>query len=69
MTRFLPSAFFAFGAVALGLCAGTQVRCIAEADNARAAAPAAAPLVFFAGTSAALVAVAVASASDAITRR
>ena len=69
MSRFLPPAFFAFGAVALGLCASTQARYIAQADNARAAAPAAAPLVFFAGTSAALVAVAVASASDVIARR
>jgi len=69
MTRYLPSAFFAVGAVALGLCAGDQIRYISEADSARAAAPAAAPLVFFAGTSAALVAVAVASASDAIARR
>ena len=69
MSRFIPSAFFAFGAVALGLYASTQARYIAQADNARAAAPAAAPLVFFAGTSAALVAVAVASASDAIARR
>jgi hypothetical protein len=69
MTRFLPASFFAAGAIALGLCASTQARYIAEADSARAAAPAAAPLVFFAGTSAALVAVAVASASDAITRR
>ena len=69
MARFFPASFFAFGAVALGLCASTQARYIAQADNARAAAPAAAPLVFFAGTSAALVAVAVASASDAIARR
>ena len=69
MSRFLPPAFFAFGAVALGLCASTQARYIAEADSARAAAPAAAPLVFFAGTPAALPAVAVPSASDAIARR
>jgi len=69
MTKFLKPAFFAFGAIALGLCASTQARYIAEADSARAAAPAAAPLVFFAGTSAALVAAAVASASDVIARR
>ena len=69
MTRFLPPAFFAFGAVALGLCASTQARYISEADSARAAAPAAAPLVFFAGTSAALLVVAAGSASDAIARR
>jgi len=69
MIRFLPASLFAAGAIALGICAGDQGRFILEAPSARAAAPAAAPLVFFAGTSAALVAVAVASASDAIARR
>ena len=64
MTRFLPAAFFLTGAVALGLCASTQARYIAEADSARAAAPAAAPFVFFAGTSLALLTISAASAAD-----
>ena len=64
MSRFIPSALFAFGAVALGLCASTQARYITEADNARAAAPAAAPFVFFAGTSMALLTISAASVAD-----
>jgi hypothetical protein len=62
---FLPAACLA-GAVALGLCAGRQAQLISDAPSARAAEAAAAalPLVFFAGSSAALVAVGAAAATD-----
>ena len=69
MSRFIPSAFFAFGAVALGLCAGNQARYIAEADSAAAAAPAALPFLFFATAAATTGFAAAVSASDANARR
>ena len=65
MTRFIFPAACLAGAVALGLCAGKQAQLISEAPSARAASPAsAAAFVFFAGQSAALVAVGAAAAAD-----
>jgi hypothetical protein len=69
MNRIIPASLFAAGAIALGICAGDQGRFILEAPSARAAAPAAAPFVFFAGTSAALVTLAAASVTDSFARR
>ena len=69
MNRFIPAAFFLTGAMALGLAAGRQAQLISEAPSARAASPAsAAGFVFFAGTSAALLAVSAASVTDRLTR-
>ena len=69
MTRFVPAAFFLTGAIALGLAAGRQAQLISDAPSARAASPAsAAGFVFFAGTSAALLAVSAASVTDRLTR-
>ena len=69
MTRFFFPAACLAGAVALGLCAGRQAQLISDAPSARAtqAAAAALPFVFFAGTSAALVAVGAAAATDRLT--
>ena len=63
--RFIGLQSLARGAVALGLCAGRQAQLISDAPSARAASPAsAAAFVFFAGQSAALVAVGAAAAAD-----
>ena len=64
MNRFIPAAFGVAGAVLLGLCAGNQARLISESDSAPQSAAAALPFVFFAGTSAALLAVSAASVTD-----
>ena len=66
MKRFIPAAFFLTGAIALGLAAGRQAQLISDAPSSRAAeaTAAAAPFVFFAGTSAALLTVSAACVAD-----
>jgi len=68
MPRFFFTAACLAGAVALGACAGKQAQLISDAPSARAASPAsAAAFVFFAGQSAALLAIGAAAATDRLT--